>query len=131
MSGSPVVNRSAPDMVVPTMASTVVTTGAAWLPQPFRALGVGTLGLTTDVCVFTILMGYAPQALLMRILSLAAAGTAGEIGPNLDYAFLQSRTQHLVDGINEAVVTELNLLLGNRRIFQNAAEAEAQAATSA
>ena len=46
---------------------------AEGLPRPFRFLGVGTLGLTTDVCVFTILMGYAPQPLLMRIFSLAAA----------------------------------------------------------
>lgn len=42
-------------------------------PRPLRFLGVGTLGLTTDVCVFTILMGYAPQPLVMRIFSLAAA----------------------------------------------------------
>ena len=44
-----------------------------YLPRPLRFLGVGALGLTTDICVFTILMGYAPQPLLMRLFSLAAA----------------------------------------------------------
>ena len=38
-----------------------------------RFLGVGGLGLLTDFCVFTILMGYAPRPLLMRLVSLAAA----------------------------------------------------------
>ena len=43
------------------------------LPRPIRFLGVGGLGLITDFCVFTILMGYAPRPLLMRLFSLAAA----------------------------------------------------------
>ena len=43
------------------------------LPRPFRFLGVGAIGLTTDFCVFTILMGYAPRPLLMRLVSLALA----------------------------------------------------------
>jgi putative flippase GtrA len=43
------------------------------LPRPLRFLGVGTLGLTTDFCVFTILMGYAPRPLLVRLVSIALA----------------------------------------------------------
>jgi putative flippase GtrA len=43
------------------------------LPRPVRFLGVGGLGLLTDFCVFTILMGFAPRPLLMRLFSLAAA----------------------------------------------------------
>lgn len=43
------------------------------LPRPLRFLGVGGLGLTTDFCVFTILMGYAPRPLLVRIVSIALA----------------------------------------------------------
>jgi putative flippase GtrA len=43
------------------------------LPRPFRFLAVGGLGLTTDFCVFTILMGYAPNPLLMRLVSVAVA----------------------------------------------------------
>jgi putative flippase GtrA len=46
---------------------------AEYLPRPFRFLGVGAVGLTTDICVFTILMGFAPRPLLMRLFSLAAA----------------------------------------------------------
>jgi putative flippase GtrA len=43
------------------------------LPRPLRFLGVGGLGLTTDFCVFTILIGYEPRPLTMRVFSLAAA----------------------------------------------------------
>jgi putative flippase GtrA len=43
------------------------------LPRPLRFLGVGGLGLTTDFCVFTILIGHEPRPLLMRVFSLAAA----------------------------------------------------------
>src|SRR5882762_8936025 len=46
---------------------------AEHLPRPLRFLGVGGIGLTTDICVFTILMGYAPRPLLMRLFSLALA----------------------------------------------------------
>ncbi|MEA2875755.1 MAG: hypothetical protein QOF14_951 [Hyphomicrobiales bacterium] len=46
---------------------------AAHLPRPLRFLGVGGIGLTTDICVFTILIGYAPRPLLMRLFSLALA----------------------------------------------------------
>ena len=45
----------------------------ARLPRPIRFLGVGGLGLITDFCVFTILMGYVPRPLLIRLFSLAAA----------------------------------------------------------
>jgi putative flippase GtrA len=43
------------------------------LPRPFRFLAVGGLGLITDFCVFTILIGYEPRPLTMRLFSLAAA----------------------------------------------------------
>lgn len=43
------------------------------LPRPFRFLGVGSLGLVTDFCVFTILNGYTPRPLLMRLVSIAVA----------------------------------------------------------
>jgi putative flippase GtrA len=46
---------------------------AEYLPRPFRFLAVGGIGLTTDLCVFTILIGFLPQPLLMRLFSLAAA----------------------------------------------------------
>lgn len=43
------------------------------LPRPIRFLGVGGIGLLTDFCVFTILIGFSPRPLLMRLFSLAAA----------------------------------------------------------
>jgi putative flippase GtrA len=46
---------------------------AEHFPRPLRFLGVGALGLATDVCVFTILIGYAPRPLLMRLVSLGLA----------------------------------------------------------
>jgi putative flippase GtrA len=45
----------------------------AWLPRPFRFLGVGAIGLTTDILIFTILISYSPRPLLMRLISLAIA----------------------------------------------------------
>jgi putative flippase GtrA len=46
---------------------------AEHLPRPLRFLSAGAIGLTIDICVFTILIGYAPRPLLMRLFSLAAA----------------------------------------------------------
>jgi putative flippase GtrA len=46
---------------------------AGRLPRPLRFLGVGGLGLVTDFCIFTIMMGYAPRPLLMRLISLGCA----------------------------------------------------------
>ena len=43
------------------------------LPRPMRFIGVGSLGLLTDLGVFTILIGVAPRPLLMRLISIAAA----------------------------------------------------------
>jgi putative flippase GtrA len=43
------------------------------LPRPLRFLGVGAIGLTADVCVFTILIAYEPRPLLTRLASLGLA----------------------------------------------------------
>jgi putative flippase GtrA len=43
------------------------------LPQPLRFLGVGGLGLITDLAVFTAVVGYGPHPLLARVISLAVA----------------------------------------------------------
>jgi putative flippase GtrA len=43
------------------------------LPRPLRFLAVGSLGLLTDFCIFTVMMGYAPRPLLMRAASLGCA----------------------------------------------------------
>ena len=46
---------------------------AEYLPRPFRFLAVGAVGLTTDICVFTLLMSVSPRPLVMRVFSLAVA----------------------------------------------------------
>lgn len=62
----------------------------------------------------TILAGGISEAM-----NCTAFGLITAIPALLAFGFLQSRTQHLVDGINEAVVTELNLVLANRALFAN------------
>jgi putative flippase GtrA len=43
------------------------------LPRPVRFLGVGGLGLITDLAVFTLIVAHAPHPLLARLVSLAVA----------------------------------------------------------
>jgi putative flippase GtrA len=43
------------------------------LPRPLRFLGVGGLGLITDLAVFTLIIAHGPHPLLARLVSLAAA----------------------------------------------------------
>jgi putative flippase GtrA len=43
------------------------------LPRPLRFLGVGGLGLITDLAIFTILIAHEPHPLLARLVSLAVA----------------------------------------------------------
>jgi putative flippase GtrA len=43
------------------------------LPRPVRFLGVGGLGLVTDLGIFTLIVAYHPQPLLARLISLAIA----------------------------------------------------------
>jgi putative flippase GtrA len=43
------------------------------LPRPLRFLGVGGLGLITDLAVFTAILAHSPHPLLARLVSLAVA----------------------------------------------------------
>jgi putative flippase GtrA len=43
------------------------------LPRPLRFLGVGGLGLITDLAIFTSLIAYGPHPLLARLVSLTLA----------------------------------------------------------
>jgi putative flippase GtrA len=43
------------------------------LPRPLRFLGVGGLGLITDLAVFTAIIAHYPHPLLARLVSLAVA----------------------------------------------------------
>jgi putative flippase GtrA len=46
---------------------------AVVLPRPLRFLGVGSLGLATDLGVFTLVLAHTPHPLLARLVSLAVA----------------------------------------------------------
>jgi putative flippase GtrA len=43
------------------------------LPRPLRFLGVGGLGLITDLAIFTLIIAHEPHPLLARLVSLAVA----------------------------------------------------------
>ena len=43
------------------------------LPRPLRFLGVGGLGLITDLAIFTLIIAHGPHPLLARLVSLAVA----------------------------------------------------------
>lgn len=43
------------------------------LPRPVRFLGVGGIGLVTDLGIFTLILAHHPQPLLARLISLAIA----------------------------------------------------------
>ena len=45
----------------------------AVLPRPVRFLGVGGLGLITDLAIFTLIVMHAPHPLLARLVSLTVA----------------------------------------------------------
>jgi putative flippase GtrA len=45
----------------------------ARLPRPFRFLAVGSIGLITDVGIFTLLLSLSPRPLVMRLFSIAVA----------------------------------------------------------
>ena len=45
----------------------------AVLPRPLRFLGVGGLGLITDLAIFTLIIAQTPHPLLARLVSLAIA----------------------------------------------------------
>lgn len=54
---------------------------------------------------------------IAEAMNCTAFGLITAIPSLFAFAFLQGRTQHMIDGINEAVVTEMNLVLSNRHIF--------------
>ena len=61
----------------------------------------------------TILAGGISEAM-----NCTAFGLIVAIPALLIYGILQGRVQHITDGINEGVVTTMNLVLGNRQLYQ-------------
>jgi len=66
---------------------------------------------------------------IAEAMNCTAFGLITAIPALLAYAVLQARTQHLIDDINECVVSELNLVLANRGLFAAAAEGAKAAAS--
>jgi len=59
------------------------------------------------------------SASISEAMNCTAFGLLTAIPGLLFYAILQARTQHIIDGINESVVSTLNLVLSNRQLFKN------------
>jgi len=57
---------------------------------------------------------------ISEAMNCTAFGLGTAIPALLLYALLQARTQQVIDGINESVVSTLNLVLGNRQLLKNA-----------
>jgi len=56
---------------------------------------------------------------ISEAMNCTAFGLMTAIPALLMYGLLQARTQHVVEGINESVVSTLNLVLANRQLFKN------------
>jgi biopolymer transport protein ExbB len=56
---------------------------------------------------------------ISEAMNCTAFGLLTAIPGLLLYALLQARTQHIIDGINESVVSTLNLVLSNRKLFKD------------
>lgn len=56
---------------------------------------------------------------ISEAMNCTAFGLITAIPALLTYGVLQARTQHIVEGVNESVVSTLNLVLANRQLFKN------------
>src|SRR6266849_1188030 len=74
------------------------------LPRPLRFLAVGGLGLTTDLCVFTVVATYGHHPLAIRVVSLAIA-TLVTWRLNRALTFDRSGRQQADEALRYAAVT--------------------------
>ena len=74
------------------------------LPRPLRFLAVGGIGLTTDLCVFTVIATYGHHPLAVRLLSLALA-TLVTWRLNRALTFDRSGRQQADEALRYAAVT--------------------------
>ena len=56
---------------------------------------------------------------ISEAMNCTAFGLLTAIPALLAYGVLQARTQHVIEGVNESVVSTLNLVLANRQLFKN------------
>ncbi len=74
------------------------------LPRPLRFLAVGGIGLTTDLCVFTVIATYGHHPLAVRLVSLALA-TLVTWRLNRALTFDRSGRQQADEALRYAAVT--------------------------
>jgi len=74
------------------------------LPRPLRFLAVGGIGLTTDLCVFTVIATYGHHPLAIRVVSLAIA-TLVTWRLNRALTFDRSGRQQADEALRYAAVT--------------------------
>lgn len=61
---------------------------------------------------------------ISEAMNCTAFGLIVSIPSLFAFAFVQSRTQHIIDGINESVVSQINMVLANRRLLKGVSEGE-------
>jgi putative flippase GtrA len=76
----------------------------AAMPRPMRFLGVGALGLLTDLSIFTIIAGHGFNPLLVRLLSLSCA-TVVTWRLNRAFTFDRSGRHPAGEAMRYAIVT--------------------------
>lgn len=76
------------------------------LPRPLRFVGVGTLGLITDVGAFTIIAAFGPHALIARLGSVAIA-TLVTWRLNRALTFDRSGRRQHEEAVRYAIVTAI------------------------
>jgi len=74
------------------------------LPRPLRFIGVGGVGLVTDLCVFTAIVAYVPSPLVVRLVSLAVA-TVVTWRLNRALTFARSHRAQHEEAMRYAIVT--------------------------
>jgi len=74
------------------------------VPRPLRFIGVGGIGLVTDLCVFTLLVAYMPSPLAVRLVSLAVA-TVVTWRLNRALTFAHSHRAQHDEAVRYAIVT--------------------------
>jgi putative flippase GtrA len=74
------------------------------LPRPLRFIGVGCIGLATDLCVFTLIAVFVPSPLAVRLISLAVA-TVVTWRLNRAITFARSHRAQHEEAVRYAIVT--------------------------
>jgi putative flippase GtrA len=74
------------------------------VPRPLRFIGVGGVGLATDLCVFTLITAFVPYPLAVRVVSLVVA-TLVTWRLNRALTFAPSHRAQHEEAVRYAIVT--------------------------